>query len=146
MESATSPRIATVKRLLTLFNQLPNDKEARHEHPALAELLALLDPAVQFVAPAGQPDRSWDGRAGRDALIEGWDDWFSAWEEQRTQLLEITERGPHVLALTSDRFRGRDGIEIEMKGGSIYEFEDGKIVRIQTFFDPESARREFGAV
>ncbi len=56
------------------------------------------------------------------------------------------ERGTAVLALTNDRFRGRDGIEIEMQGGSIYKFREGKIVRIQTFFDQDSARREFDAV
>jgi ketosteroid isomerase-like protein len=136
----------TVKRVLALFNQLPGDQQARREHPALAELLALLDPGVEFVAPAGQPDRSWDGRAGRDAMVEGWDDWFSAWEEQRTELLEIIERADRVLALTNDRFRGRDGIEIEMKGGSIYTFRDGMIVRIQAFFDPDAARRGFDAL
>jgi ketosteroid isomerase-like protein len=141
-----SAQIDTVKRVLELFNELPGDQEARRTHPALAELLALLDPDVQFVAPAGQPDRSWDGRGGREAMLEGWDDWFSAWEEQRAELHEIAERGPHVLALTNDRFRGRDGIEIQMKGGSIYTFRGGTIVRIQAFFEHEGARREFDAL
>jgi ketosteroid isomerase-like protein len=141
-----SSHVDTVKRLLELFNQLPADQHARRDHPALAEVIALLDPDVLFVAPAAQPDSSWDGRAGRDAMLEGWDDWFSAWEEQRAQLVEITERGPHVLALTNDRFRGRDGIEIEMKGGGIYSFRDRAIVRIQTFFEHESARRAFDAL
>ena len=141
-----SSQIDTVTRVLALCNQLPGDQETRREHPALGELLALLDPEVHFVGPAAQPDSSWVGRTGRDAMVEGWDDWFSAWEEQRTQLLEIMERGSRVLALTNDRFRGRDGIEIEMKGGGIYTFRDATIVRIQTFFDHESARREFDAL
>jgi ketosteroid isomerase-like protein len=141
-----SSQIDTVKRVLDLFNQLPSEQDARREHPALVELLALMDPAVHFVAPVGQPDASWDGRAGREAMVEGWDDWFSAWEEQRTQLLEITERGPRVLALTMDRFRGRDGIEIEMKGGTIYTFRGDTIVRIQAFFEHEAAQREFDAL
>jgi|SRR5688572_10114382 ketosteroid isomerase-like protein len=141
-----SAQTDTVKRVLALFNQLPGDQEARHAHPALAELLELFDPDVLFVGPAAQPDSSWAGRAGLDAMIEGWDDWFSAWEEQRTNLVEMIERGTRVLALTMDRFRGRDGIEIEMKGGSIYEFKEGKIVLIQAFFDHESARQQFDAV
>ena len=141
-----SAQVDTVKRVLELFNQLPGDEDARHRHPALAELLALLDPEIEFVAPAGRPDASWSGRAGRDELVEGWDDWFSAWEEQRTELLEITERGPRVLAVTNDRFRGRDEIEIEMQGGSIYTFRESIIVRIQTFFEQDEARRQFDAL
>jgi len=141
-----SAQTDTVRRVLALFNELPADEKARREHPALAQLLALMDPEVQFVGPAGQPDRSWEGRAGREGMVEGWDDWFSAWEEQRTRVLEITERGRQVLALTVDSFRGRDGIQIEMKGGSLYTFRDGVIVQIQAFFDQEDARRAFDAV
>ena len=141
-----SAQVDTVKRVYELFNELPGDEQSRRAHPALAELLGLFDPGIEFVAPTGQPDASWSGRAGRDELVEGWDDWFSAWEEQRSHPREIVERGNHVLALTDDRFRGRDGIEIEMGGGAIYTFQGPTIVRIQTFFDQDSARHEFDAM
>jgi hypothetical protein len=51
-----------------------------------------------------------------------------------------------VLALTDEYFLGRDGIEIELKGGAIYTFRDRMIVRIQAFFDRDAARREFDAL
>jgi ketosteroid isomerase-like protein len=141
-----SAQVDTVKRVYELFNELPGSQEARRNHPALGSLLELFDPDIEFVPPTSQPDRSWSGQAGRDALIEGWDDWFSAWEEQRSHPREVMERGNRVLALTDDRFRGREGIEIEMRGGAIYTFRGHKIVRIQTYFEEETARREFAAL
>jgi ketosteroid isomerase-like protein len=141
-----SAQIDTVERVYELFNELPAGQDARRDHPALTELLQLFDPGIEFVAPAAQPDRSWSGRTGRDAMSEGWDDWFTAWEEQRSHPRQILERGTHVLALTDDRFRGRDRIQVELKGGAIYTFRDGLFVRIQAFFDQDSARREFDAV
>jgi len=66
-----SAQTDTVRRVLALFNELPADEKARREHPALAQLLALMDPEVQFVGPAGQPDRSWEGRAGREGPAQG---------------------------------------------------------------------------
>jgi hypothetical protein len=56
-----SAQTDTVERVFALFNELPGDQEARRDHPALAELMALMDPDVLFVAPAGRPDASWSG-------------------------------------------------------------------------------------
>ena len=66
----------------------------------------------------GRSDRSAAGR------------WF--WEIDR------------VLLLSMEHFRGRDGMEISQSSGSVYTFRDGRIVRLQAFWERENALEAAG--
>jgi ketosteroid isomerase-like protein len=46
--------------------------------------------------------------------------------------------------LSIERFRGRDGIEIDQPCGTIFTFRDGKIARMQSFWDRENALEAAG--
>ena len=109
-----SAQVDTVKRVYELFNQLPGDEQSRRAHPALAELLELFDPGIDSLPPRGAAGRQLERarrprRAGRrlGRLVLGVGGAALSFARDR-------ERSKRVLALTDDRFRGRDGIEIEM--------------------------------
>jgi ketosteroid isomerase-like protein len=142
MESGTSQRLAVVERVHELFNRLPATAEQRRASPATAELLDLFDPEVEFTQPAMQPEGAQFFK-GREELRESWDQWFEVWENHRSFLEEMHERDDHVLVLSRNRFRGRDGIELEVQGAAIFSFKGPRISRLEAFFDRESAWREF---
>jgi ketosteroid isomerase-like protein len=138
----TSERLAVVERTFELFNRLDPDPEARRASPVTQELLELFDADVEFTQPALQPEGAQLFK-GREALRQSWDDWFEMWDSHRSHPVQLREHGNKVLVLSRDHFRGRDGVELEQKGASIFTFDGSKIVRIEAFFDHETATREF---
>jgi ketosteroid isomerase-like protein len=129
-----------IERLYALFNRLPRNLEERTGSPVQLELLALFHPDVEFT----QPDEQVDAQAfrGHDALRRSWDDWLSTWDRHRTEIAEIVERGDRVLALSHERLRGRDGLEVEAFGASIFTFRGDKIARFDAYFGHDAGRRE----
>jgi ketosteroid isomerase-like protein len=141
MESATSQRLATVEQVHDLFNRLAETAEERRASPVTAELLDLFDSEVEFQQPAIQPEGAQFFK-GREELRQSWDQWFEAWESHRSFIEQMHERGDRVLVLSRNRFRGRDGIELEVLGAAIFYFKGPKISRLEGFFDAESAWQE----
>jgi hypothetical protein len=74
---------------------------------------------VEFTQPAIQPEGVQFIKS-REELRDSWDLWLSR-----------------------DGFRGREGVQLEQKGGAIFTFDGAKIARFEAFFDHETARREF---
>ena len=140
--SPMSAQVYTVKRVFELFNLLPTDPAVRRASPTTDELLGLFTADVVFTQPALQPEGT-QLCEGREELRESWDRWFDMWEEHRSLPQEIIEDGPRVLVLSRDHFRGREGVELEQKGGAVFTFDGPQIARFETFFDHETARRQF---
>jgi ketosteroid isomerase-like protein len=69
----------------------------------------------------------------------------SAWEEHRSETEEIRALDhERVLVLSIEHFRGRDGIEIRQPCGAIYTLREGKVIRMQSFWERETAFRAAG--
>jgi ketosteroid isomerase-like protein len=136
-----SANAGVVRQVHELFNQLSTDSEDRRGSREEAELLLLFDEQIEFVQPAGAVDsRVYRGREG---LRRSWDEWLDIWREHRVEIEEIAERGDDVLALSRNLFVGRDGVQVEQSGGSLFSFSDGSIVRFEAFFDQDVARQAF---
>jgi ketosteroid isomerase-like protein len=83
---------------------------------------------------------------GRDAAAELFGEFDAAWEEHRSELEEVRALDPErVLVLSIEHFRGRDGIEVDQPAGAIFTLRDGRIVRLQAFWDRASALGAAGA-
>ena len=64
----------------------------------------------------------------------------AAWEEHRSELQEIRAVGAdRVFLLTTEHFKGRDGIELETPFAAVFTLRDGKIFRWQAYWDKEKA-------
>jgi ketosteroid isomerase-like protein len=136
-----SPKVAVVKRLWALFNQLDPDPDVRRAAPETDELLNLFDPEIEWVQPAILPDAGVS--RGREELRDTWDDWFEVFAQHHSEIVEIVERGDRVLVLTRNRLVGRDGITAEFDGGSILTFSERGIRRGENVADLDAARRQF---
>jgi hypothetical protein len=64
-------------------------------------------------------------------------------QNHRSSPEENVEHPNRVPVLSRDHFRGREGVELEQRGGAIFMFDGPKIAGLEAFFDHESARREF---
>jgi ketosteroid isomerase-like protein len=102
----------------------------------------VFDPAVESV-PA------WRGAgttyAGIDGFREMWLDWLEPWASYHVQVEEIFEAGDSVVVFVRDRARrhGMD-VEVELISGSVWTFDDGKIVRVQFYANRDELRQAVG--
>jgi ketosteroid isomerase-like protein len=87
----------------------------------------------------GEPFR---GHEGARQWLAALDENFETWE---IVMDDVHEDGDTVLVLGSVHARGRgSGIELVQDVGWIYEFEDGKLIRLQTYYDHAQAAAASG--
>jgi ketosteroid isomerase-like protein len=116
--------------------------EAAFEHFATA-LESIIDPEIETVAV-------WQGGAARvfiglDGVRQLWLDRLEPWASYRSQLEEVIDAGDRVVVLVRDRARrhGSDA-EVELLAGSVWEFRDGRIARIEFFGSQAEALATIG--
>jgi ketosteroid isomerase-like protein len=82
----------------------------------------------------GEPFR---GHEGARQWLAALDENFETWE---VIMDEVHERGDRVVVLGSVRARGRgSGVELDQKVGWVYEFRDGRMIRLDTYYDHAQA-------
>ena len=115
---------------------------SRRFHEAASRLD--FDAMVSFYAP----DAVWEGNAsgmtleGRTAIRSFWEDMTVAYEESDVQAQEILDLGNGVVfgvARASGRPVGSTG-RVELRFASVAVWEEGLIVRVTTYDDPDEAR------
>lgn len=83
----------------------------------------------------GEPYR---GHAGMRRFFE---DLTEDWDHFALEVEEIVERGDTVLTVARVRARGRgSGVEVDSTAGFVGEVRDLKLIRLQSFSDPDAAR------
>ena len=96
-----------------------------------------------FEEPPEQPSPTM--ASGRDAAIRLFAQFDEAWEEHRSEIQELrVVDDERVLALTVEHFRGRDGIELSQPAGNLFTLRDGKVVRLQSFWERTNALETAG--
>ena len=120
--------VEIIRRLSDAFNRSDIDGAMLCLDPEV-----VLRPGVQVPDEEGQ-------YVGHDGLTE----WFrSATEPWQMIMVEHQELidcpGNRVLAVERWTFRGRDGIELELKLPNVYTFRDGLTVRIDGFTEKAAA-------
>ena len=124
----------TMRRLVEAFN------EGGMGSPATADFFDL---DVVFEEPPEQPGASI--AHGRENLRRLFGEFDKAWEEHRSEVEEVRAIDDgRVLLLGVEHFRGRDGVEISQPCGTIFTLRDGKIVRMQSFWERATALAAVG--
>jgi ketosteroid isomerase-like protein len=103
-------------------------------------------PGIEWVRPDGPEPGTWKGLAG---MAQGFADWFSAWEDVRTEADECREiDGERVLVLGRFSGRGRrSGVELaQMRtpAANLFHVRDGKVIRIVSYWDRDRALADLG--
>ena len=126
--------VAIIQQLNEAFNQDGMGADAA---------AAFFDAGAVFEEPPEQPSPT--VAEGLDAVIRTFKQFDEAWEEHRSEPEEIRliddER---VLMLSVEHFRGRDGIELAQPCGTIFTLRDGKVTRMQPFWERENALKAAG--
>ena len=100
--------------------------------------MSFFGPDAVFEEPPEQPGASI--ARGPESIRRMFTKFDEAWEQHRSDPEDVQVLDDErVLVLTLERFRGRDGLEIEQPGGTIFTFRDGKIARMQSFWERENA-------
>lgn len=96
-------------------------------------------PDVVMSQPPEVPDaKTYEGPSAIRAAMA---DWPSQWEDFRMDLLELIDAGDGVVvSVTRHRGRGRQsGIEMDFEVFYVHRLNEGKLARLEMFFDREQA-------
>jgi hypothetical protein len=127
-----SANTEAVERIIRAFER--GDVEA-----ALAEL----DPEVEMLPLRAELEGT--HYRGHDGYRQVLADFEGDWDELRLPPEEIREVGDQVLVTGRMRAKGKkSGVELDVPMAMLYTLRDGKIVRLQSFSDPEEGLRAAG--
>jgi ketosteroid isomerase-like protein len=101
--------------------------------------LALLDPEVTY-QDYDLPDHAGEVFRGRKGVLRAMETWSEPYEEMTNELQRIVGSGDCLVSIHRFRARARyTGIEFDQPSAYFWTFRDGKIIRIQGFWDPQEA-------
>lgn len=134
LRAMSKENVETVRRAVEEFNELGFDGVGVSD---------LISDDFEFHEPPEQPaPRMARGRKEVQDLAGEFD---AAWAEHKSEPQEIQAvSADRVLLTTVERFKGRDGIELESPLASIFTLRNGKIVRWQAFWDKQNALEAAG--
>ncbi len=82
---------------------------------------------------------------GHDGVRAQLRDLYEAFSEFHLEISEIRDLGERVVALGQLRARGKEsGAEVESPIGYVVEFKNGKVIRLDDYFDPKEALEAAG--
>jgi ketosteroid isomerase-like protein len=103
-------------------------------------------PEIDFEVVGGPAPGAW---TGVEAMVEGWLDFLSAWEEFRHEVEEYRELdGERVLVLVRLSGRGKASglelIEMQATAASLIHVRGGKVTRFVIYLERERALADLG--
>lgn len=100
-----------------------------------AAIRALTGPDIVFATTV-------EAFRGPEALLEWMDDGDEAFDDFSVELLEVEERGEHVVVSMRQRGRGKaSGAEVDDQITHVWTLRDGRAIRLQSFADHDDALR-----
>ena len=126
--------VEIIRQLVGTYNKLGIGAE---------RTLRFFDEDAAFEEPPEQPGAT--VAEGRESVGQTFARFDETWEEHRSDLEDIRViDAERVLLLSRDHFRGRDGIKITQSSGTVFTLREGKVVRMQAFWERENALRAAG--
>jgi ketosteroid isomerase-like protein len=108
--------------------------------------LGWADPEIEFVFADGPEPGSYTGRASMEELFRGWLNAFAEFRLLADDVIELDSES--VLALTYAGGHGRaSGVDLAVapsKAAHLFEFRDGRVVRLVVYFERGRALRDLG--
>jgi len=126
--------VEVIQRLVAAFNEGGMGASAT---------LDFFDLEAVFEEPPEQPGPT--VAEGRDAVSRAFVAFDEAWEKHRSEPKEFrVVDDERVLLLSVDHFQGRDGLEVSQPSGTLFTLRDGKVARMQAFWNVENALEAAG--
>ena len=112
------------------------------------EVLALaepyLDPEVEWLQPPEDVEGDVTHR-GLDEVRRFFEQWFEAFSDFAVEPDGVRDAGEMVVALVHEHGRGRTTeLEVDWRVAYVFSFRDGKVVRLERFWDRAAALKAAG--
>ena len=117
----------------------PQEFEQRLTDDALSRFL---DPGIEWV-PVTESLLAVDSYRGFDGVRRYWGDFLSAWERYRVEPLRFYDAGDQVAVVVHIIGRTHE-LEVDETRSSLLTVRDGRVVRVDSFAEPEGARKAAG--
>jgi ketosteroid isomerase-like protein len=105
-------------------------------------LREFFDPEFELV-PLAQGLLSGNTYKGYEGIRRFWGDFFSTWDEFRSEPLEFVDVDPQVVVVLRMRGRMHD-LEVDEVWSQLWTFRNGKSLRVQAFSSREGALEAAG--
>ena len=127
-----------------LYGELASEGSSRDFEQRLTDeaLGRFLDPGIEWV-PVPHSLLAVESYRGFDGVRRFWGEFVSAWESYRVEPLSFHDAGDQVAVVVHIVGRTHE-LEVDETRSSLLTVRDGRVVRVQSFADPEGAREAAG--
>jgi ketosteroid isomerase-like protein len=142
----TGPEVSreNIELVRRLYGVLASEGSTRELEQRLTDeaLGHYLDPGIEWV-PVAHSLLAAESYRGFDGVRRFWGEFLSAWESYRVEPLSFHDAGDQVAVVVHIVGRTHE-LEVEETRSSLLTLRDGRVVRVQSFADPEGARDAAG--
>jgi ketosteroid isomerase-like protein len=133
-----------VELVRRLYAELASEGSAQEFEERMSDdaLSRLLDPEIEWV-PVTESLLAVDSYRGFDGVRRFWGEFLSAWETYRVETLSLDDAGDRVAVVVHIVGRTHE-LEVDETRSSLLTVRDGRVVRVQSFADPDGAREAAG--
>jgi ketosteroid isomerase-like protein len=114
----------------------PREFEQRMSDDALSRFL---DPEIEWV-PVPESLLAVESYRGFDGVRRFWREFLSAWERYRVETLRVDDAGDRVAVVVHIVGRTHE-LEVDETRSSLLTVRDGRVIRVESFADPDRARQ-----
>jgi ketosteroid isomerase-like protein len=127
-----------------LYEALASEGSTREFEERLTDeaLSHYLDPGIEWV-PVAHSLLAVERYRGFDGVRRFWGEFLSAWESYKVEPLSFDDTGDQVAVVVHIVGRTHE-LEVDEIRSSLLTLRDGRVVRVQSFADPEGARGAAG--
>jgi ketosteroid isomerase-like protein len=127
-----------------LYAELASEGSSRDFEKRLSDeaLSRVLDPQVEWL-PVPDSVLAVDSYRGFEGVRRFWGEFVSAWESYRVEPLRFDHAGDQVAVVVHIVGRTHE-LEVDETRSSLLTVRDGRVVRVESFADPEGAHEAAG--
>jgi ketosteroid isomerase-like protein len=109
----------------------------------LETAIGAYDPAAEWQMAREDPDTA--TLHGAEAITRLWESWLESYPDLRVEAQEVIPAGDRVFVWVQIRGRGAaSGAEVEQEEAYVYTFSNGKITRVEEYFDRQEGLEAAG--
>ena len=142
--TATDVSRENIELVRRLYGELASEGSTPEFEQRLTDeaLGHFLDPAIEWVAVAHSL-LAVESYRGFDGVRRFWGEFLSTWESYKVEPLSFHDAGDQVAVVVHIVGRTHE-LEVDETRSSLLTLRDGRVVRVQSFADPEGAREAAG--
>ena len=136
---------ANIELVRRLYGELASDGSTPEFERRLTDeaLGQFLDPGIEWL-PVAHSLLAVESYRGFDGVRRFWGEFLSAWESYKVEPLSFHDAGDQVAVVVHIVGRTHE-LEVDETRSSLLTVREGRVVRVESFPDPECARAAAGS-